>query len=155
MGRLLLLGAMLSIPSSALARPDFVSLVPNADLKSCQTCHLGQPPNFNPFGRAVFENALDRSAGTSIVRWSPLIANLDSDGDGVSNGAELGDPAGSWRPGQPAPGNRADVTEPGNANSVPSTPASAPALGLLGLLWLGASLIALGLMAQLRQRRSA
>jgi len=51
---------------------------------------------------------------------------LDSDGDGTSNGAELGDPDGD---GTPTPG--ATITNPGNANSRP--PANvAPAIRITG-----------------------
>jgi hypothetical protein len=35
--------------------------------------------------------------------WGPAFAALDSDGDGATNGQELGDPEGIWLPGDPAP----------------------------------------------------
>ena len=35
--------------------------------------------------------------------WGPELAALDSDGDGATNGQELGDPDGTWLPGDPAP----------------------------------------------------
>lgn len=140
-------------PNTASARPDFVSLVPNADVHSCQTCHQGLPPAFNPFGQAVFDTALEVSGGSSTVRWSEALANLDSDGDGVSNGVELGDPTGAWRSGLPAPGNRADVSEPGNADSVPSAAQGAPVMGLVGWSVLGGSLLGLAFMFQSARRR--
>ena len=43
------------------------------------------------------------------------LAELDSDGDGFTNGRELGDPLGLWRPGMPFPGTCSCVSRPGSA----------------------------------------
>lgn len=144
--RSLLVGLALTTPAIAFARPAFVSSVPNADINGCQTCHAGAPPAFNPFGQAIFDTALDRSNGTSTLRWSANLARLDSDGDGVSNGAELGDAAGQWRMGLPAPGNSVDITQPGDPASVSDLPASAPVLGPVGWASLCTMLLALGVV---------
>ena len=48
------------------------------------------------------------------------MAKLDSDGDGKTNGQELGDPNGVWRSGQPNPGVLSSVTNPGDPASVTS-----------------------------------
>lgn len=101
----------------------------------------------------MFDTALVGSGGSSTVRWSEALANLDSDGDGVSNGVELGDPTGAWRSGLSAPGNRDDVSEPGNADSVPSAAQGAPVMGLVGWSVLGGSLLGLALMFQSARRR--
>ena len=42
-----------------------------------------------------------------------MIFNIDSDGDGRTNGEELLDPDGNWSQGQANPGNTEDVTHPG------------------------------------------
>jgi len=41
--------------------------------------------------------------GTSNFDWSK-VCNTDSDGDGLTNGQELGDPQCRWRRGEPSPG---------------------------------------------------
>ena len=51
--------------------------------------------------------------------WGPELAALDSDGDGFTNGEELGDPDGTWQEGDAAPGDAADITHPGNPDSHP------------------------------------
>jgi hypothetical protein len=97
--------------SSAL--PSFVGRVPNGSVFSCSTCHTA-PPTLNPFGNAFLNASLT---------WGPALAALDSDGDGFSNGGELGDPTGS---GTPTPG--ALVTNPGDASSHPPPAAEAPSI---------------------------
>jgi uncharacterized repeat protein (TIGR03803 family) len=85
----------------------FVSLVPNGSVASCSTCHTSGF-GFNPFGQAF--NANQRT-------WNALLACLDSDGDGLTNGQELGDPDGT---GTPTPG--AQITNPGDPHSNHSNP---------------------------------
>jgi MYXO-CTERM domain-containing protein len=46
----------------------------------------------NPFGAAFVANGGE---------WNEVFAAQDIDGDGFSNGEELGDPAGAWRPSDP------------------------------------------------------
>ncbi|MGE0786095.1 MAG: MopE-related protein [Sandaracinaceae bacterium] len=63
--------------------------------RPCITCHNNPnggagcmtPPCFNPFGMAF--NANGRV-------WNATLAMMDSDGDGFTNGEELGDPLGTW-----------------------------------------------------------
>lgn len=101
------------------ARAFRVEQIPNGDVRSCATCHVGS--NFaerNAFGSAV-EQTL-RGVGVPAGRdvdWG-AVAGLDSDGDGVSNGAELGDPDGVWRPGAEQPDG--EITHPGDPSSVPT-----------------------------------
>ena len=88
-------------------------MLPNGNVNSCSNCHFnpgGGGPR-NPFGQAV-EKLVTR--GGMEVFWGPDLAALDSDGDGASNGEELGDPEGQWVQGDPAPGDPARVTHPGN-----------------------------------------
>lgn len=71
----------------------------------------------NTFGEAF------RDAG---YQWTQELCEADSDGDGRSNGQELGDPCCVWTPGQPLPGGPAYITShPGftndtNAQELPS-----------------------------------
>jgi len=102
------------------ARNFRVNQVPNGSRFNCQTCHVSAAGGGtrNPFGNAVFN--LVRGPA-NIAFWSPTLAALDSDGDGFTNGEELGDPEGDFTV---IPGFTA--TNPGNANSRPvvNTPPS-------------------------------
>ena len=61
---------------------------------SCDTCHLedatpsSSDPELNDFG-------LDFSM---YLAWNSTLADLDSDGDGCTNGAEIGDVDGNGQP---------------------------------------------------------
>ena len=46
------------------------------------------------------------------VQWNATLCGLDSDGDGLTNGQELGDPDCVWTKGQ-APNRTTGVTHPG------------------------------------------
>jgi hypothetical protein len=97
-----------------------VQQIPNGSENGCANCHNnpgGGGPR-NAFGIDVLNQFLDNSGN---VEWGPALANLDSDGDGFSNGEELQDPNGTWRTGQPAPGDPALVTNPGNASDFPTS----------------------------------
>jgi len=55
--------------------------------------------------------------------WVPWICEMDSDGDGMTNGEELGDPDCVWTPGE-TPQRTTGITHPGLA--CPSGPSPAP-----------------------------
>lgn len=96
-----------------------VSKVPNGSKTSCNTCHTnGGGSTLNPFGLAVGTKVTPNGAESF---WTPEFAALDSDGDGFSNGEELQDPTGVWVEGSDNPGDFNLVTNPGNANSVPTS----------------------------------
>ncbi len=107
---------------SAEARGFRLGLVPNSDAvgASCNVCHTtgGGSPR-NAFGLAV--EALVTANGREVF-WGPELAALDSDGDGATNGQELGDPEGTWTAEDPAPGDAALVTHPGDDTSTPPAP---------------------------------
>ncbi|HQH72169.1 MAG TPA: hypothetical protein PK360_08825, partial [bacterium] len=50
--------------------------------------------------------------------------------DGASNGLELQDPSGIWKPGDPQPGDKTKVTKPGDPNSKPEVSAVPLALDI-------------------------
>ena len=52
--------------------------------------------------------------------WTPDFCAADSDGDGYSNGMELGDPDCIWVPGD-TPSRTTDISHPGIASSIPMT----------------------------------
>ena len=123
----LLFALLLPFSMDGLARSWRVSQVPNGNSFSCTLCHVrlnGSGPK-NVFGDAV--NAVV-GRGSRAEFWSAALAQLDSDGDGFSNGQELGDPDGD---GVPIP--ETPVTHPGDPASKPETPfeiLSAESLGL-------------------------
>jgi hypothetical protein len=102
---LLALGLLL-LAGPAAGHREYVDRIPNGGVNDCHNCHSGGSfkDDFRRFG------------------WGARLALEDSDGDGFSNGDELQDPAGSWRPGQPAPGMRTLVSNPSSRKSVPPVP---------------------------------
>ena len=117
--RLILAAAIIS---SAAARPTYASLFPNGNSVPCPPdapgCALGACAAvghascagggaLNDFGRAF--------AAAGYV-WTAELCEADSDGDGVSNGAELGDPGCVWKSGAVA--QFPAVSHPGVAESV-------------------------------------
>jgi hypothetical protein len=101
--------------SIALPRSFRVNQIPNGEVNSCQTCHINPEGGGvrNAFGKLIESRFL---VGEN-VNWNPLLASLDADNDGVTNGEELQDMLGSWSSGSPAPGNSARVTLPGSFSS--------------------------------------
>ena len=88
----------------------YLSEVPNA---TCTTCHV-QNNVLDDFGVAV--QAQLTASGT--ISWPGLFLR-DTDGDGYSNGEELGDPCGVWTRGA-TPRFTNGITDPGDANSHPN-----------------------------------
>lgn len=104
------------------ARPSRVTQVPNGNVSQCQTCHTVSNPSpgngpRNDFGKLIEAQFLTEPGSNGEVIWNALLANLDADNDGVSNGEELQDRFGAWEAGQNQPGNSALVTAPGNTPS--------------------------------------
>ena len=88
------------VADEAAARAKRVSQIPNGAAFSCNTCHTsGGGSPLNPFGIEIAANFLTAAGAAGDVRWGPELAALDSDGDGASNGAELGDAEGAWAAG--------------------------------------------------------
>ena len=93
--------------------------VPNGGQIGCVLCHVDPEGGgrLNVFGQLVEDGYLD---GGNVV-WGPALAALDADGDGVTNGEELLDPDGAWRPGDEPPGDPRRLSLPFDAASMPPT----------------------------------
>ncbi|MBT5927705.1 MAG: CHRD domain-containing protein [Verrucomicrobia bacterium] len=104
---------LFTIFESTQARSFRPGLIPNGKVISCANCHIrpsggGQRTSFGEAVRLIV------GGGSNMPFWSPTLAALDSDGDGFTNGQELGDPDGD---GVAEAG--AQITHPGDANSFP------------------------------------
>lgn len=102
--------------STALARDFRVREIPNGEHFRCQNCHpdnSGQ--SFTSFGSDAKSHLVqgDGSVATEHVLWDDAWCNRDSDGDGRTNGEELGDPGCTWVSGDANPPGM--VTNPGAA----------------------------------------
>lgn len=109
-----LLFSIISTP--LLSKEQWVKEIPNGLINQCSNCHISSAGggSRNVFGKAV-ENTLSKGK----VRWD-LIFNLDSDGDGFTNGEELQDADGQWAIGKANPGNSSLVTKPWDPKSKPT-----------------------------------
>ena len=96
------------------ARPARVGQLPNGSMIGCASCHVnpGGGGTLTSFGRDINNNYLTQPGRSGQVVWNAMLAMLDSDGDGVSNGQELGDPDGDG-----TPDASIQVTNPGDPNS--------------------------------------
>eukprot|EP00741_Cyanophora_paradoxa_P002808 tig00000630_g2727.t1 len=72
---------------------------------------VGRQGGLDNFGNAFKQN------GNS---WTAALCKADSDGDGYSNGWELGDPCCTWSLGR-APSRTSDISDPGLASSRPTS----------------------------------
>lgn len=117
----------LSIVAEASARDFRVNDIPNGAAFQCMNCHqTNDGKTFTNFGTDA-RCHLFGSTDTSMehVDWTdPSSGGLcgplylrDSDGDGFTNGEELGDPMGLWKPGMPNPPGA--HSNPGDKNSTP------------------------------------
>ncbi|HEY5910941.1 MAG TPA: hypothetical protein VJA21_10105, partial [Verrucomicrobiae bacterium] len=103
--------AMLLAIQSASATSAYVREIPNGNVNRCATCHAKSgPPDLNKFGESFF---------SANCKWTPALAKEDSDRDGISNGAELGDPEGVWKAGSAPPWTAMKVGLPGDSCSQP------------------------------------
>jgi len=125
----ILVGAF-AVAGIAIGKSSFTLYIPNGDYtlpgnsNACQTCHITTTgPTLNVFGTDV---KITLKYGKPDWRGllasdseTPLFA-LDSDGDGYSNGHELGDPSGAWAVGAQKPAGT--ITNPANASSNSDSP---------------------------------
>lgn len=124
---LLIVLVSFGLSSAAEARTQRVQQIPNGSAFSCTACHVNASPSGpangqrNDFGAQVEANLTGAgSVSAQEVDWL-AIYELDADGDGFTNGEELGDPNGEWQQGEEAPA----TYEPSNPADASDTPAIA------------------------------
>ena len=105
---LALAAVIVSLAGPASARPAYVGGAPNVDCGSCHVSAAGGGAR-NAFGEDV--EAAMPFTGPDTDTWTKLFC-VDSDGDGRTNGEELGDACGAWRIGDSNPDFSA--TNPGD-----------------------------------------
>lgn len=117
----LFISLFFSFVNESQSRSFRVNQIPNGNKFQCLNCHTSPDGGGqrNPFGETVNDN-LSGPKSNAPVRWD-LIFNIDSDGDGFTNGEELQDPDGQWVQGPKNPGDPELVTQPWNPNSKPTT----------------------------------
>jgi len=95
------------LPLSVYAKGKDMKQIPNGKKFQCAQCHSNG--NYKPEGYTAFGK--DYQVNGRL--WNALLAKKDSDGDGKTNGQELGNPDGSWKKGDTDPSG--PVTNPGDA----------------------------------------
>ncbi|MCA9525442.1 MAG: hypothetical protein KC549_03985, partial [Myxococcales bacterium] len=95
--------------------------VPNGPVYNCALCHLS-PRGAGP--RTLFGEDVRATLRGTVVDWPTLCAR-DSDGDGYTNGEELGDPTCMWRRGGEVTG---PPTNPNDPQDFPVIPPDAGAI---------------------------
>jgi hypothetical protein len=108
--------AALAAATAADARPNYPGYLPNGsaiDGRGCVNCHnnANGGGSRNSFGSAISNAGLN---------WSS-VCHLDSDGDGQTNGQEMGDPDCVWSGSGPGARTTA-LSNPGKASSTSSNP---------------------------------
>ncbi|XP_076454722.1 uncharacterized protein LOC143289580 [Babylonia areolata] len=122
MGNLpLLVLVLLLVLSPTLGYPQYQTAIPNGN-RVPHPCVQGQAwlgvghvvpaggGDRNPFGRDFAAHGM---------KWTPELCHADSDGDGRSNGQELGDPQCTWREGM-TPDLQAPISHPGVCEPITS-----------------------------------
>ena len=119
------LASLLAATPDAWARTTYTNHIPNGGEFGCDICHL-EEPWLDPFGVDV---GLTIPLGS--VEWA-LVWALDSDGDGQSNGFELGDPCGQWARNGDDPERGNDLADPSDPSDVVPDDVPVPDCGSVG-----------------------
>ena len=111
-----------AVASPADARSARTRQMPNGTVLGCVACHdnAGGGGARNAFGLQIETDFLSQAGFAGVVLWGPELASLDADGDGATNGEELGDPEGTWQQGDANP--EGDIFFPWDAESTPPPP---------------------------------
>ncbi|GLD92827.1 hypothetical protein PINS_up001406 [Pythium insidiosum] len=96
---------------NAHAVPKYAKKIPNGNNVAGVTAVGHEDPDSG--GKT---NAFGKAFATADYTWSAAFCKADSDGDGQTNGEELGDPCCVWKEGS-APAIASGATDPGSAKS--------------------------------------
>lgn len=111
---------LLLLLQSAAARPAFVQRIPNGSgvsgVQALGHVATSGGGTLNAFGQAFEAQGL---------AWTSALCEADSDGDGATNGEELGDPCCQWTQTAPTTLRSSSITHPGKANSFTAAQLSA------------------------------
>merc|ERR1711879_935911 len=103
----------------AAARPGFVGLIPNGDKVPGSRTPMATG-HINPQGHGTL-NVFGVDFRAAGMKWTKELCLKDSDGDGRSNGEELGDPDCIWKRAKkgksPPPARSEGITHPGIADA--------------------------------------
>lgn len=97
------LAAIVALARPGAAFPSYSDSLPNGDAMGGAFGHSGGAPRVDVFGSDY------EKAGRT---WTLGLCQADSDGDGRSNGEEMGDPDCVWKPGA-TPKRQVNITVPG------------------------------------------
>ncbi|EQC29657.1 hypothetical protein SDRG_12661 [Saprolegnia diclina VS20] len=111
MKSVLSLAALCLLVPSASGYGKFVALLPNGN-KVAGTAAVG---HVDPSGGGA-RNAFGKDFAANGLAWNTALCKLDSDGDGATNGEELGDPCCTWTAGA-ALTSTAAPTSPGTKDT--------------------------------------
>lgn len=101
------------------ALPEFVALIPNGELGKHPTAGIGcQYIGHTPCAPGEERNKFGLDFNAAGRQWTKELCELDSDGDGVSNGQELGDPCCQWSPGNDQVLRKTQLSHPGVEDNV-------------------------------------
>lgn len=96
----------------ATSYPQYNNNVPNGNMIPPSAIELGHPggstKRYTSFGNAYVSNGR---------KWTKGLCMVDSDGDGQSNGLEMGDPCCLWVAGS-SPQFTTDLSDPNSASSI-------------------------------------
>jgi hypothetical protein len=104
-------------PALVFCREQFVSLIPNgANVGGGAVRAAGHN---SPNGGS--RNAFGSDFAANQLTWTTQLCQRDSDGDGLSNGFELGDNCCEWSQGQ-SPAFGVDISNPGSSSGAYARP---------------------------------
>lgn len=105
--------------NSVFAKSEYVPTIPLNNLHECGVCHVNKEPD-----QGSDRNAFGKSYEDGAYAWDGTVEGegkklweVDTDGDGFTNGEEMGDPNGTWSEGDAV---NATQTDPADANDKPS-----------------------------------
>ncbi|XP_052695550.1 temptin-like [Crassostrea angulata] len=109
------------------SHPYYRDAIPNgyAVFNPCGTSYWEAVGHYDPNHHTIDKNPFAQAFAAAGHVWTADLCNADSDGDGTSNGAELGDPNCVWTAG--ATPERSSTGHPGICEPVGSGPCASVA----------------------------